>query len=142
MIYHTIRFSYRADAAQDAIDAALESLREQGRVIDAVTSFVVGRHVGEGFDAGATFVLEDLAGYAAYMAHPTHRRTDELGLPLVEDMVSFDVVDDPDPEIGAKIRQIHTDRFAGDADLAGLIEGLGTYSGSALSHGDAQAARA
>lgn len=134
MIYHTIRFSYRSDASQDKIDEALDNLRKQGREIDSVLSFVVGSHVGDGFDAGATFVLEDIAGYAEYMAHPTHRKTDELGLPLVADMVSFDIIDDPDPETGAKIKKIHADRFAGDVDLANLIKGLGTYSGSVLSH--------
>ncbi|SDQ44664.1 Dabb family protein [Quadrisphaera sp. DSM 44207] len=138
LIYHTIRFSLRSDAARDQVDAAMANLRRQGEEIESVTSFVVGPDVGGSYDVGATFVLEDLPGYVEYMLHPTHRRTDELGLPLVADMVSFDIVDDPDPDLPEKIRRVHTDRFAGDADLVALVEGLDTCSGSALSHDRAE----
>ncbi|GAB7192071.1 Dabb family protein [Kineococcus sp. NUM-3379] len=137
MIFHTIRFSFRPDAPQDKIDAAMANLRLQGEVIGSVKSFAVGPHVGEGFDAGATFLIEDIAGYEEYMLHPTHRKTDELGLPLVQDMVSFDIVDDADPDIEAKIKKIHADRFAGDRELLGLIEGLGSYEGSVAGHSGA-----
>jgi hypothetical protein len=45
-------------------------------------------------------------------------------------MISQDLTDDPDPEIGAKIAKIHSDRFAGDATLRGLVENLDSYEGS------------
>jgi hypothetical protein len=45
-------------------------------------------------------------------------------------MISQDLTDDPDPEIGAKIAQIHSDRFAGDATLRGLVGDMGSYEGS------------
>ncbi|MCE0538673.1 Dabb family protein [Kineosporia rhizophila] len=134
MIFHTIRFSIRLGVTPEQVEEALASLRRQGAGIAAVKSYVVGPHVGEGFDYGATFVIEDLAGYEEYMLSPLHRHTDEIGLPLVDDMVSFDILDDPDPEAGAKITRIHQDRFANDPGLTELIQNLGSYSAGTHSH--------
>jgi hypothetical protein len=51
-------------------------------------------------------------------------------LPLVDKFVSYDLVDDPDPTVTDKIREIHAQRFASDKKLVKLIQGLGSYEGS------------
>ncbi|MEV5762869.1 Dabb family protein [Streptomyces tendae] len=130
VIHHQIRLAMRPDAPRDKVEEALEMLRRMGREIDAVTYWTVGRDVGGDFDYGAMFAVEDIEGYRAYMHAPLHRRVDEIGLPLVRNMVSHDLTDDEDPATADRIRQIHAERFAGDPALVTLIEGLGSYEGS------------
>jgi hypothetical protein len=130
MIYHGNRFTIRPDADPAQLEIALESLRNQGRVIPSVKSFVVGPDFGGEFEWGAMFVIEDLAGYWEYLMHPAHANTDTVGLPLVERFDSFDITDDPDPEMGAKIAELHRRRYAGNAELTKLVTDLPSYSGS------------
>ncbi|MGV9414513.1 Dabb family protein [Nocardia sp. NPDC003693] len=131
MIYHGNRFTLRADATPEAVEEALESLRNQGRVIPSVKSFVVGRDFGGEYEWGAVFVIEDLRGYWDYLIHPAHRNTDRVGLPLVDKFSSFDITDDPDPEMAAEIAALHQRRYDSDPELTKLVSDLGEYSGSA-----------
>jgi hypothetical protein len=137
MIYHTVRMTLRSDAPADKVEEALESLRNQGRVIPSVVSFVVGRDIGGEFEWGGTYVIEDLDGYWEYLKHPAHRRTDEIGLPLVDTFVSFDTTDDEDPEIAEKIAALHQRRYAEDPALAKLVSDLASYTGSSAPGTDA-----
>ncbi|GAB3508818.1 Dabb family protein [Amycolatopsis cihanbeyliensis] len=130
MIYHGNRFTLRPGISEADKETALESLRNQGRVIPSVTSFVVGPDFGGEYQYGAVFVLEDLAGYEEYMNHPAHLATDRIGLPLVEKFMSFDITDDPDPEVGARIAEIHQRRYEAMPDIAGLVADLDEYTGS------------
>ena len=130
MIYHHNRFVLKAGITDEQRDEALESLRNQGREIDAVKSFVVGRDVGGEFEWGATFVIEDLAGYWEYLVAPSHAHTDRIGLPLVEKFVSYDTTDDPDPEIGEKIAALHRRRFSENSEVTALVQDLPSYTGS------------
>ncbi|MEU7404345.1 Dabb family protein [Streptomyces sp. NPDC044948] len=130
MIHHQIRLVMRPDAPQDKVDEALGMLRRMGREIDAVAYWSVGRDVGGDFDYGAMFAMKDIDAYRAYMLAPLHRQVDEIGLPLVQRMVSHDLTDDEDPATGDLIRRIHAERFAADPALVALIEGLGSYDGS------------
>lgn len=63
-------------------------------------------------------MIEDLEGYAEMMNHPAHLEVDRNGLPLVDRFASFDITDDPDPEIGTKIAKIHRRRHAAAATAA------------------------
>jgi hypothetical protein len=130
MIYHTVRLTLRPDAPAEKVEEALESLRNQGRVIPSVVSFVVGRDIGGEFEWGGTYVIEDLDGYWEYLKHPAHRHTDEIGLPLVDAFVSFDVTDEEDPRIADKIAELHQRRYQEDPALAKLVSDLASYSGS------------
>lgn len=130
MIHHITRFTIRPGMATDKVEEALESLRNQGRVIPSVISFVVGRDVGGEYEWGATYVINDLDGYWEYLKHPAHRHTDEIGLPLADKFVSFDVTDDEDPQIAEKIAELHHRRYEEDPALAELVSDLTSYSGS------------
>ncbi|ALG12049.1 Dabb family protein [Kibdelosporangium phytohabitans] len=131
MIYHGNRFTMKPGADPAAMEEALESLRNQGRAIPSVKSFVVGRDYGGEYEWGATFVIEDLEGYWEYLIHPAHRNTDRVGLPLVDKFVSFDITDDPDPEMGKKIAALHKRRYDSDPELTKLVSDLSEYTGSA-----------
>lgn len=130
MIFHGVRMTVKPGVSPEKFEEALESLRNQGRVIPSVKSFIVGPEFGGDFQWGALFVIEDLDGYWEYLIHPAHMHTDTIGLPLVDRFESYDVVDDADPTMGEKIAELHRRRFAENAELTKLITGLGSYSGS------------
>lgn len=130
MIYHGVRMTIKPGVSPEKLEAALESLRNQGRVIPAVKSFIVGPEHGGDFEWGALYVIEDLDGYWEYLIHPAHAYSDEIGLPLVDRFESYDVVDDAEPEMGEKIAELHRRRFEGNAELTKLVTDLGSYSGS------------
>ncbi|GAA4937203.1 hypothetical protein HD597_004646 [Nonomuraea thailandensis] len=132
MIYHQVRIALKPDAPEDQVQHALDLMRALGDRLDAVEFFVVGRDFGGEFHYGAMYALKDIDAYRTYMYDPLHRRIDAIGLPLAAGMISQDLTDDPDPEIGDKIAQVHRDRFADHPELLGLVEGLGSYEGSGV----------
>ena len=81
---------------------------------------------------GAVYSFDDIGGYAEYVRSPIHRKVSELGLPLIENMVSFDIAEDADPGLADRIVDLNRARLAGDEELTKLISGLKSYSGSAL----------
>jgi hypothetical protein len=130
MIAHIVRFTLKPNAPKDQVDLAFEQLRKQGREIDAVQLFVVGRDFGGEFDYGAMYIMKDIEGYREYMMSPIHRKSDEIGLPIVDKFISMDITDDKDPAIGDKIAEIHRNRFENDPALAALVQNLTSYQGS------------
>jgi hypothetical protein len=130
MIAHIVRFTLKPNAPKDQVDLAFESLRKQGREINAVQLFAVGRDFGGEFDYDAMYIMKDIEAYREYMLSPIHRKSDELGLPITDKFVSMDITDDADPAIGDKIAEIHRNRFENDPGLAGLIQNLSSYEGS------------
>ena len=131
MIYHGIRFSVKPGVPQETIDAALERMRRVSGDIPAIKTWIVGRDFGGEYEYGAVSLVEDLDTYEAMMNHPAHNEIDRIGLPLVDKFASFDITDDPDPEIGEKIAAIHRRRYENTPDLVELVTGLDEYSGSA-----------
>lgn len=135
MIYHCIRFTVRAGVTEEEREAALAQMREHINAISVLEARIVGLDVGGEFEYGAVSVLADLAGYEEYMNHPAHLAMDRVGLPLVDTFVSYDIVDDPDPEVERKIADIHRRRFETVPDVAELVTGIDEYSGSAAPGG-------
>ena len=131
MIYHSIRLTLKPEVtARERADVTAK-MRELFDRIPAIKARVVGPDFGGKYELGAVLVVEDIEGYAEYMNHPAHLELDRLGLPLVEEFVSSDITDDPDPEIGAKIAEVHRIRFEKVPDIADLVSGLAEYTGSA-----------
>jgi hypothetical protein len=130
MIYHQIRIAMKPDAPKDQVEHALELLRKLGRDLDVVEFWAVGRDFGGEFEYGAMYALKDTDAYATYMHAPLHRKIDEVGLPLVQNMISQDLSDSMDPTVGERIAAIHANRFANDAEQRDLVEGLDSYEGS------------
>lgn len=134
MIVHLVRFTLKPNAPKDQVDLAFEQLRKQGREIKAVQLFCVGRDFGGEFDYGAMYIMKDIEGYREYMMSPIHRKSDEIGLPVVEKFISMDITDDEDPAIGDKIQEIHRNRFENDPALVALVQNLSSYEGSGTSN--------
>ncbi|WP_116199642.1 Dabb family protein [Amycolatopsis circi] len=131
MIYHSIRFTIKPGVTPQEKAAVVAKMREQFAAIPAVKAHVVGPDFGGKYEYGAVLVIEDIEGYADYMNHPAHLELDRVGLPFVDEFMSSDITDDPDPEIGEKIAEVHRSRFENVPDIADLISGLASYTGSA-----------
>jgi hypothetical protein len=129
MIYHINRFALKKDAPQDQLSHALDLLHRIGKELEAVEFYCVGRDLGGEFDLGAMYALKDLDAYRTYMFAPIHEETDNAGLPIVTNQVSYDITDDPDPQIVDKMAQVNRDRFAQRPELRRLITSLGSYQG-------------
>lgn len=61
---------------------------------------------------------------------PTTYQTDHLGLNLVERLEIFDVSDDDDPELNAKIQQLHLRHNELNPEVAGIPAEVPAYAGS------------
>ncbi|RSN63344.1 stress responsive protein [Amycolatopsis sp. WAC 04182] len=131
MIYHCIRFTLKADVSEEEKTAGLARMGKHIHAIPAIKARVVGPDFGGEFDYGAVTVLEDIEAYEEYMNHPAHLEMDRAGLPLIDAFVSYGITDDPDPEIGGKIADVHRRRFENVPEVAGLVADLKEYSGSA-----------
>jgi hypothetical protein len=61
-----------------------------------------------------------------------------IGLPVGDKFVSYDVVDDDDPDMAAKIAALHQRRYDNDPELTKLVSDLSSYQGSAApgTHGN------
>jgi|SRR5579875_1464636 len=132
MIYHSIRVAWKPEVSDAQKEHALAHLRRMGREIDAVEFACVGPDYGGEFDHGAMFAVKDIDAYREYMLAPIHREMDDIGLPLVQNMISQDLTDDEDPRVGELIREIHASRFRDDPELLDLVNDLGSYSGSGV----------
>jgi hypothetical protein len=57
---------------------------------------------------------------------------------VADKFVSYDVVDDDDPDMAAKIAALHQRRYDNDPQLTQLVSDLTSYEGSAAPgpHGD------
>ncbi|GAB3376620.1 Dabb family protein [Amycolatopsis echigonensis] len=131
MIYHSIRFALKPEVTPEEKAAVVAKMHELFAAIPAVRTRIVGGDFGGKYELGAVLVIEDIEGYAEYLNHPAHLELDRVGLPLVREFMSSDITDDPDPEIGAKIAEVHRSRFENVPDIADLISGLAEYTGSA-----------
>ncbi|MGW3352427.1 Dabb family protein [Nonomuraea rubra] len=138
MIYHQVRLAMKPDAPEDQVQHALDLMRTLGEKLDVVEFFMVGRDFGGEFHYGAMYALKDIDAFRTYMYDPLHRQIDAIGLPLTANMISQDLTDDPDPDIGAKIAQVHTDRFSDHPELLGLVESLDAYEGSGVPTDDSK----
>ncbi|APU14249.1 MULTISPECIES: Dabb family protein [Actinoalloteichus] len=128
MIYHCIRFTIKPDVPKETADAIVEGLGAQST---GDSSGVFGRDFGGEYQYGAVSAVEDLETYEKMMNDPAHLAIDRMGLPLIEKFASFDITDDPDPEMDAKLAAIHQRRFDATPDLVELISNLKEYKGSA-----------
>jgi hypothetical protein len=132
MIHHINRIKLKADAPSAQVEEALESLRNQGRQVSSVKSFVVGRDHGGDFDWGATYVIEDLDGLWEYLTHPATLNSDKVGLPVVERLDIFDISDDEDPELAAKIEELHRRRNELSPETQEMLADVPAYLGAGL----------
>src|SRR5262245_66593411 len=103
MIFHINRMTWKADLSEEQRRAGVELLRQAGAANPAVKSYVVGPELGGEFEYSAVYVVEDLDGYWEYLTHPDHVRSEQEGVPLLEEFAAIDVSDSGDVNRGEAI---------------------------------------
>lgn len=135
MITHIVRMSIKPDVSPEQLGAALQRMQEAAAEMssgDAAQSGFFGRDFGDTFDFGSVSTIETLADYEVMLNHPAHLELDRIGLPLVDRFHSIDITDDTDPEIGARIADVHRRRFESHPDLLELVNSIDDYRGSGV----------
>jgi Stress responsive A/B Barrel Domain len=131
VIYHCIRMRIKPDVPKDLVLSILARMKAIGENATHARPLVIGPDYGGEYEYGAMSMVESLEDYEAMMRDPAHLEIDRIGLPLVDKFTSFDIVDDPDPELGKKIAEIHRRRYADVPEVEDLVMAIGSYSGSA-----------
>jgi hypothetical protein len=123
VIAHVLRFRFKEETSEEEFNTAMEAFRRTGQVPSVALS-VVGPYAGnpaDGFTHSAVYVLADLAALDRFMYEPVHRDADFIVHPHMAQMDAFDVTDDDEPDLGAKIMDIQQRRLAADPELAELL---------------------
>jgi hypothetical protein len=129
VIAHILRFRFKEETSEEEFDAAMEAFRRAGQV-PTISAAIVGRYAGnpaDGCTHSAVYVLADLATLERFMYEPVHRDADFIVHPHMASMDAFDISDDDEPDLDAKIMDIQQRRLAADPELAELL-GIGADS--------------
>ena len=132
MIFHINRATVKPTATPEQVEAALAGWRTMAATIPSVRSSVVGRDHGGDYAYSCVFVLDDLEGLFEYLTHPATYATDAIGLELVERLDIFDISDDDDPELGAKIEELHRRRNEDNPTIVDLLGEVPEFRGAGL----------
>jgi hypothetical protein len=135
LIAHVLRFSFKDGTSEEDFTAAMEAFRKVARA--ATVSFaVVGSYSGnpaDGYTHSALFGLADLETLERFMYEPAHREADFIVHPHMATFDGFDVSDEYDPDLEAKVMAIQRRRIAADPELAALL-GIVAADGSSTAH--------
>jgi len=127
MILHILRFRFKPGIEEDEIAGVVASMYRFAE-IPAVEKLVVGQDIAADghYTHSMVVTVPDVEAMREYHEHPIHAEADRQGLPLIEDIMSFDVSDDWDPGLRRRLQDIVEQRMADQPDIAHMAEGLGS----------------
>lgn len=105
MITSILRFQFKDGINEAEIQRAL-SIIERTAKAESVAFYSLGRYFGdpqEGFTHAYCVSIPDLASLDRYFREPAHREGDFQFIPLLSKLSQMTVLNDPDPDILAKI---------------------------------------
>src|SRR5882757_11223561 len=123
MIAHVLRFRFKDGTSEEDFAVSMNALRRTGQM-STVSFAVVGQYsgsAGDGYTHSAVFGLADLEALERYMYEPAHREADFIVHPHMAKLDVFDISDEGEPDIAAKIMDIQRQRLAADPELAQLL---------------------
>ena len=128
MILHILRFRFKPGTTEEQIAGVVASMHGFAE-IPVVDQLLVGQDIAaDGYYSHAMIVtVSDVEAMRQYHQHPIHAAADREGLPVIEDIMSFDVSDDLDPALGPYLQEIVAQRMAAQPDIARLAEQLGSH---------------
>jgi hypothetical protein len=89
-----VLFKLKADASEEAKNAAIEALKGLKAQIDGIVDLTCGRNFSErsqGYEIGLVVRFRDRAALDAYISHPAHRGVVEKYIhPIREDVIVAD----------------------------------------------------
>lgn len=123
MIAHVLRFRFKDGISEEDFAASMRAFRRTGQA-STVSFSVVGQYSGspaDGYTHSAVFGLADLEALETYMYEPAHREADFIVHPHMAKFDAFDISDEDDPDLEAKITDIQRRRLVADPELAELL---------------------
>lgn len=91
MLWHIVRFTFRAGVAEDERRALEHDMASLDEAIDEVVWLAVARSVDEPAVTGLLSLFEDEDGLASYRVHPRHVPVVERARALCDDIARLDV---------------------------------------------------
>ena len=130
MIVHILRFRFKPEASPEDIGRVVASMHRFAE-IPAVQALVVGQDISSDayYSHSMVVTVGDTEGMREYHNHPIHAAADREGLPMIEDVMSFDVADDWDPSLATALHEIVAQRMATQPDIAELASELQSSKG-------------
>jgi Stress responsive A/B Barrel Domain len=130
MIVHVWRARFKDGTSPEDLAAARSALSRLVATEPVAFSTVGHDIVDEGYHLSYCAAFQDLAALERYLLQETaQREADFLILPLLARIESFDITDDPDSDLGAKIGAIFQQRLDGDPEFAQLLASVaGTFA--------------
>ncbi|WP_063130788.1 Dabb family protein [Nocardia fusca] len=109
MIVNILRFSFKDGVSPAEQAGVLERMRRTASV-ESVEFGVVGRDIGDprdGFTHAYSATVADLNALERYLHDPVHLAGDPDILPYFARLSAVRFSDDPDPDLTAKIEELH-----------------------------------
>lgn len=127
MIFHTVRFGFKAGVTADQRADTLKTL-EGMAALESVAFSVLGRSLS-GPESVLThaycIAFADLAALRRYLSDPVLHEGDQKILPLFARLsVEPDITDDTDPDLGAKITTAFEETVADHPEWGQLLQSI------------------
>ena len=90
-ILHIITVQWKADSTADQRQAALDGVKTLASQIPGVTNVWLKTIKVQGKDAVIVMEFKDQAAFDAYVAHPAHKKWEEIYLPIREQSQTHDI---------------------------------------------------
>jgi stress responsive alpha/beta barrel protein len=90
-ILHIITVQWKADSTEAQRQAAIDGVKAMASQIPGVTNVWLKTIKVQGKDAVIVMEFKDQAAFDAYVAHPAHKKWEEVYLPIREQSQTHDV---------------------------------------------------
>ncbi|WP_067484326.1 Dabb family protein [Actinomadura hibisca] len=126
MIVLLLRFAFKPETDEPTRDRVLELMRRTSAV-ESVAFATVGPLLGgpaEGFTHAYCVGIPDLAALERYIHDPVHLAGDPDILPHFARLAHVRLSDDPDPELAAKVYELHLKKVALYPEWGELLDSI------------------
>ena len=90
-ILHIITVQWKADSTPEQRQAALDGVKTMASQIPGITNVWLKKIKVQGKDNAIVMEFKDQAAFDAYVAHPAHKKWEEIYLPIREQSQTHDI---------------------------------------------------
>jgi hypothetical protein len=126
MIVNVLRFAFRPEVTA-AEQAEVVALMRRTAAVESVAFSTVGQDLGDpadGFTHAYLVAIPDLAALERYMHDPVHIAGDRTILGRLARLAAVRLADDPDPELGRVVGEMHGRKAAAHPEWGRAVEEL------------------
>jgi hypothetical protein len=90
-ILHVITVQWKADSPAEQRQAAIDGVKTMASQIPGITNVWLKTKKVQGKDAVIVMEFKDQAAFDAYIAHPAHKKWEEIYIPIREQSQTHDI---------------------------------------------------